>query len=378
MRQLLLSATTAILCTIAVLDARQPADGFLRKPTAEAIRVLTWNVYHNSVMPAEGSTGDDATRPAQFARVVRALQPDVVCLQEITSGAQRSAALFDQILPLGNGRAWQAHGALDTVILSRFGLGARGEGSVEAGDSRRGHAIAVINAPAADLYMICAHFQSSNGRQDFALRQRHAELIVSTLREARAGRGAIPMRPRTPFIVLGDLNAIPEGSTFVDEIVAATATASDGAAGGGLDWDGSALTDARPHHNVAQAEVYTWRNDLEPYPPGALDRILYSDSVVASVNQFVLDTMAMSFEQLTASGLRAIDVMCDPQLGIHDHFPLVIDLVPRKNGPAPVAAGVVAKGAFPKQRQTGGGEGGGASLIRDRGSWIMHAAGSEP
>ena len=334
MGQLLLSTTTAIFVLSAVLFPFQPARGFLNKPTADAIRVLTWNVYHNSIMPAEGSVGDGATRPAQFARVVRAVQPDVVCLQEVTSGFQRSAALLDEILPLGSGRTWQAHGALDTVIVSRFSLGARGEGHVEDGDVQRGHTIAVINAPGADLYMICAHFQSSNGRQDFALRQRHAELVVNTIRAARAGGGAVPLRPRTPFIILGDLNAIPEGSAFVDEIASGMATGTrGGTTPGGLDWDGSALTDAQPHHNVLQPEVYTWRNDLEPFPPGALDRILYSDSVLASVNQFVLDTMAMSYDQLTASGMRAIDVMRDPQLGIHDHFPLVIDLVARRDGP---------------------------------------------
>jgi len=84
--------------------------------------------------------------------------------------------------------------------------------------------------------------------------------------------------------------------------------------------------DARPHHNSSRSEVYTWRNDLERFPPGMLDRILYSDSVTASVNQFVLDTTAMSYEELVGHGLRSIDVMLDPQAGIHDHFPLVIDL----------------------------------------------------
>ena len=335
MGQLLLSTTTAIFVLSAVSFSLQPTRGFLNKPTAAAIRVLTWNVYHNSIIPADGSIGDGATRPAQFARVVRAVQPDVVCLQEVTSGVERSAALLNEILPLGNGRAWQAHGALDTVIVSRFSLGARGEGHVEDGDVQRGHTIAVINAPGADLYMLCAHFQSSNARQDFALRQRHAELVVSTIREARAGGGAVPLRARTPFVILGDLNAIPEGSAFVDEIASGTATrAGDGTSAGGLDWDGSPLTDARPHHNGSLPEVYTWRNDLEPFPPGALDRILYSDSVLASVNQFVLDTMAMSYDQLAASGMRVIDVMRDPQLGIHDHFPLVIDLVARRDGPA--------------------------------------------
>ena len=155
---------------------------------------------------------------------------------------------------------------------------------------------------------------------------------ISTIREARAGRGAVPLRSRTPFIILGDFNAIPGGATFVDAMASARLSpALPAERGNGLDWDGSSLTDAGPHHNGSRPEVYTWRNDRERFPPGALDRILYSDSVLTSVNQFVLDTTMMSEAELSASGLRADDVMRDPEAGIHDHFPLVIDLVVRSD-----------------------------------------------
>jgi endonuclease/exonuclease/phosphatase family metal-dependent hydrolase len=335
MGQFLLALTTAVAGAVALLVTGQPVQGFLGKPTPNALRVLTWNVYHNSIVPPDDQVADvaGAGRPAQFARVLRALQPDVACLQEVTSPPQRSAALFDQILPLQNGRSWQAHGAVDTVILTRYELGARGEGYVEDGDVRRGQAIAVIDSPKVDLYVMCAHFLSSDGPKEIALRQRQAALVVRTIREAKAGGGAVPLRARTPFIILGDFNAIPGGAAFVDAIVSGQDSSAPAKGPGGLDWDRSALTDARPHHNVSRSEVYTWRNDLEPFPPGALDRILYSDSVLVSVNQFVLDTTVMSEAELTGAGLRASDVMRDPKAGIYDHLPLVIDLVIRKDKP---------------------------------------------
>jgi endonuclease/exonuclease/phosphatase family metal-dependent hydrolase len=332
MRRLILSLTTVSCALAAVVGWGQPAPAFLGKPTAQALRVLTWNVYRNSIFPQEGQAVDvaGATRPAQFARVLRALKPDVICLQEVTLSARRSAGLIDQILPQLNGRTWQAHAALDTVIVSRFNISAHGEGRVEDGQLRRGHAIALIEAPDADLYMICAHFQSSDQAEDIALRQRQAEMIVSTIRAAKAGAGAVPLRARKPFVILGDFNAIPGAATFVDAIASGRAPqTSDVESAAGLDWDGSSLTDARPHHNVSRMDLYTWRNDLERFPPGILDRILYSDSVIASANQFVLDTTVMSYDELVTSGLRTIDVMRDPQAGIHDHFPLVIDLVAR-------------------------------------------------
>ena len=96
--------------------------------------------------------------------------------------------------------------------------------------------------------------------------------------------------------------------------------------------------DALPLHNASGVERYTWRNDLERYQPGILDRIIYSDSVLSSVNQFVLDTTTMSHHDLFGAGLRTIDVMRDPQAGIHDHFPLVIDLAVRPERRHPRAA----------------------------------------
>jgi endonuclease/exonuclease/phosphatase family metal-dependent hydrolase len=336
MNQFFASVAAIALTLTTVLVAQQPALEFLRKPSADAIRVLTWNVYRNSILPKEGRTVDvaGAGRPSQFARVLRAVQPDVVCLQEITASARRSAALLDEILPLGDGRTWQAHAAVDTVIATRFDLGARGGGRVEDGTRRRGHAIAVIKAPGTDLYMICAHFQSSDAPGDVALRQRHAVLLVNTVREAKigVGVGVVPLRARVPLLILGDFNAIPGGAAFVDAIASGTVTPTAAGTGDGLDWDDSSLTDAQPHHNVSGSDVYTWRNDLEPFPPGALDRILYSDSILSSVNQFVLDTTTMSYADLVGTGLRTIDVMRDPRAGIHDHFPLVIDLVIRKDG----------------------------------------------
>lgn len=331
MGPLLVSMTMAILVVTTSLAA-QPARGFLRKPADAAIRVLTWNVYRDTIFPPDGETVDvsAANRPAQFARVLQALRPDVLCLQQVTLSSARSAGLVDGILPLGEGKTWQAHSAEDTVIVSRFNLSARSEGRVEDGERRRGHAMALLNTPSTDLFVICAHFQSSDGHEDVILRRQQAQMIADTIREAKAGGGAIPLRARTPFIVLGDFNAIAGKTLFVDVIASGRSIhLAPGERPEALDWDHSSLTDAQPRHNASGSERYTWRDDLDRFPPGILDRILYSDSVLASVNQFVLDTTAMSYAELVSAGLRSIDVMRDPQAGIHDHYPLVIDVVLR-------------------------------------------------
>ena len=129
MGPLLASMTAAILGLMAVL-AGQPSPGFLGKPSDASIRVVTWNVYNSSIFPQDGEAVDvsAANRAGQFARVLRALKPDVLCLQQVPENAARSAALVDHILPLPDGSTWQAHSAVDTVIVSRFRLSARDQG----------------------------------------------------------------------------------------------------------------------------------------------------------------------------------------------------------------------------------------------------------
>jgi endonuclease/exonuclease/phosphatase family metal-dependent hydrolase len=325
------AAVTTVLVALTALGAWQPSERLLAKPVPAALRILTWNIYRDSIFPEEGHLVNAAAagRPAQFARVLKALQPDVLCLQQVTVAVERSAALVDEILPLPGERKWQGHAAVDTVIVSRFDLGARGEGIVEDSSRRRGHAIAVIKTPASDLYMICAHFVSSDGPDDMSLRRQQAELVIRSIREGKAGRG-VALEAGTPFVILGDFNSIPGDAMFINALTSRTgARRRDDRPGRGPDWDGSPLRDAAPHHNVSGSELYTWRNDLDRFPPSTLDRILYSDSVLESVNQFVLDTTAMSYSELIALGLRSIDVMRDPEVGIHDHLPLVIDLVAR-------------------------------------------------
>jgi hypothetical protein len=182
MRRFLRFLTTALVSFGAVSVTAQATPGFLSKPTTQAIRLLTWNVYRDSIFPVGDQCVDavDASRPAQFARVLRAVQPDVVA-----------------------------------------------------------------------LYMICAHFQSSDSREDISMRQRQAQLVVNTIRDARAGRRAVPLRPRTPFVILGDLNAIPGGAVFVDAVVSGQASPVPAAGrADGLDWDRSSLTDAQPRRHA--------------------------------------------------------------------------------------------------------------------------------
>jgi endonuclease/exonuclease/phosphatase family metal-dependent hydrolase len=327
-----LAAVVALSCAAASSSSQPPRAGFLHRPSPDVLRVMAWNIGADSVVPPEGTVADlaGAGRPSQFARVVRAVAPDVLCLQEIRADAAWLARMIGAALPLESGGTWHAYqGGVDNAIVSRYELAARNTTVAPGGIRPRGHVTALIRLPpgrgAADLYMACAHFQSSNGPEHVAARQHHADAIVGEIRDAKAGRGPVPLAARTPFLILGDLNAVPGQTAFLDHLLAGRLTQETGPPAAGLDWDGSAVTDAHPSHNGSGRDTHTWRNDRDKFAPSALDRLLYSDSVLRVRNAFVLDTTTMTAGDLDRSGMRAVDVMRDPAAGIHDHLPIVVD-----------------------------------------------------
>jgi len=302
----------AIGATAAALAGPANAQSFLEK-AAGAVRIVTWNIAANSIFQEGPNHTPDLGRPAQFRRVMRALKPDVVCLQEATRGADAARALMNSVLPLGAGGMWHAHAILGNVLLTRFELTHSGEDVVSWGERRRGHAAGLVDLPAqfaGDLYVICAHFESRSGDDRLRLRNLQADAIVDRIADARTPGGRIDMPAHTSVIVLGDLNVVDSPAPYIDRLVAAQ------------------LTDLLPRHNARGEDTYTWRVDDGRFPPNALDRILVGGESLRVAKSFVLNTTNMTTEELRSWDLRAVDVMRDPRAGILDHLPVVADLVP--------------------------------------------------
>lgn len=315
-------ASIALACRTAAPAApapiRPPVAPRLSKAAPEAVRVMTWNTG-DAIFP-----GADGDRSAEFARVLRALEPDVVCLQEVERGDAAAAELLDSILPLADGKTWEHHGYLGNVILSRSALTRRGSGKVEGAEGRqRGHAIALSGdgTPQA-LYIFCARFDSGTG---VALRESQARLVAGQILRHRE-TGIPPAR--TPTVVLGDFGAVAgESSVFVTDLLEGRLGGRRSRRDTGPDWDGNDLLDASPRHNGLGDETWTWRDDTGGSEPAVADRIVYTGSVATPVKSFVLDTPAMPADELAAAGLESGDVPGGGEAGSRGHLPVVADFL---------------------------------------------------
>ena len=189
---------------------------------------------------------------------------------------------------------------------------------------------------AYDLYLMNAHFKAGSGSDNINRRQQHADAIIHWTGDAQTSGGYINLPAGTPIVVLGDLNVYDTDPAYQLTTLITGDVVDEGTYGSDWppDWDVSDDTDALPLHNGVGPDFWTWRDDSGSYNPGATDRIIYSDSVIAVDNSFVLNTKTMSPADLAAAGLQANDVVLQPAIGYYDHLPMVVDLLAAGSPPA--------------------------------------------
>ena len=328
--------TVIALLLVAVCAARADAQTgtFVDRQSPTDLRVVDYNINWDSIFE-DGDPDNHEWREYdmsdEFVRIVQALNPDILCLQEINFDrpAQDVADILDAALPLGDGIGWRSYIGSDDVILSRYDLSMTANDTIPT--TNRDHAQALIDLPdgqvSYDLYLINAHFKAGGTSTDIARRQQHADAIVNWIRDCQNTGGNINLPSDTPIVVLGDLNVYDTDPAYQLTTLITGDIVDEGTYGSDYppDWDATDNTDALPLHNAVGPDTYTWRDDSGSFNPGALDRVIYTDSVIAVSYSFVLNTTTMTAPELAATGLQANDVVLDPGSGYFDHLPIVVD-----------------------------------------------------
>jgi endonuclease/exonuclease/phosphatase family metal-dependent hydrolase len=290
--------------TLVISDAPPPPPlpVSLERRDPDDVRILTWNVLFDGLFK----------RPAPFIRVLRAIDPDVICFQEIWSHSARD--VVDQVSLALPGAAWYGENTNDGFIVSRYPL-------IEVrGIDDSGNYWALVDLPddryEVDLSVVSAHPPCCEKEVE---RQRELDGIAAWLRDL-VTPGGRDLPQGTPIVVAGDMNLVG-GSRQVRTLIAGEI--ADEAAFGPShppDWDGTALADAEPRHTGGR-DTFTWRDPRGSFAPGRLDYIVYSDSVARLGNTFVLATEELDAATLERYGLRALDTV-----DASDHLPVVADL----------------------------------------------------
>lgn len=281
-----------------------PPPVSLERHGAGGIRVLTYNVLFDGLFK----------RPGPFSRVLRAVDPDVICFQEIWSHTAEQAA--DQVSLALPDALWYGAHTTEGHVISRYPL-------IESrAIDEAGNYWALIDLPderyGVDLSVVSAHPPCCDNEVE---RQEELDGIAAWVRDlVRSGGHGLPQG--TPLIVAGDMNLVGRSCqvrTLLQGEIADQTTYGESQP---LDWDGTPLADAEPRH-AGGHDVFTWRDGGSSFAPGKLDYIVYSDSVLRLGNAFVLATEELPLEVLDRYGLRQEDT-----LEASDHLPVVADFTP--------------------------------------------------
>ncbi len=287
---------------------------FIDKQNASDLRVVSYNVNFDSIFD------ESSDSPEKFERLVTAIKPDILNLQEIYNyTGSEVATLMDSVAPLPGGTNWYGYDRVDNIILSKYPI-------VATGPIGLGGASALIDLPdtnfAKDFLVLNDHWRCCDNE---VARQEEADVTVNDLKNFRNGNGVFSVAQDTPYVVLGDLNIVSSGQPLDTVITGNIIDEFSYGPDSPPDWDGTSITDSNPVHNGSGTDDWTWRNDSSQFAPGTLDYILYSDSVLNTANKFVLNTTTMTNTELNATGLEEFDVVLFPESGTYDHLPLIVD-----------------------------------------------------
>jgi endonuclease/exonuclease/phosphatase family metal-dependent hydrolase len=283
---------------------------------------MSYNVGWDSIFP-----GVDPRQAEKFQRIILAVDPDLLALQEIRKSASDVAELLDAIAPLPDGQQWHVFKGQAGVIASKYPLRMLSD-RIDP-PSYRDPVAALVDLPddrfEVDLYVLNNHFKCCDGEKNDPIRQQQADAVASRLRDVRTTGGELDLPPGTPVVVVGDLNLV--GGFGPLETVLSGDIADERRYGPDLapDWDGTWLCAAHPLHNAVGPDDYTWRDDNSEFAPSRLDFVIYTDSILESLNAFVLNTTQMSEDELLRSGLSRYDVAEDELGRRFDHLPVVVD-----------------------------------------------------
>ncbi|MBM55023.1 MAG: hypothetical protein CMB32_00500 [Euryarchaeota archaeon] len=279
----------------------------LAKAPEVDIRLLAYNLQHNLFDYED-----------EFARIINALDPDIISFSEASEVSQ--SQMLNYFADYIDYPEWYTAKNGDVMAVSKYPITQSWSVSSKIGAS-------LVNLPDSefdsDFLTLYAHPPCCGND---AGRQFHFDSFVNFILDIQeeGGVGQIPLN--TPFTFAGDMNLVGLNEQY-QTIVNGTISDTNQFGPGGLpDWDDTPLSDAICRITT-NPSAHTWRaNTNNPsvgeYPPGRLDFIFYSNSVMDLVKSFTLDAGMLTSSVLSEFGLEPGDTFYTS-----DHLPIISDFI---------------------------------------------------
>ena len=281
-----------------------PTEPILLEKTGT--RLVSFNTLNTGILEPD--------RQAKFQRILQALNPDIIALQEHSEWNE----IGDIISSWFPEDTWyQGYTFRDLVVLSKYPI--INQANLISSERTMCALLQTDDPINPYLLILNSHFSCCDNDDD---RQEQVDELVQVLREWRLNdNGPFELPEGTPMFHVGDFNFV--GYREQIETVSAGDIQDEATYGIDypLDWDGTAITDLFSRHTHKRM-AYTWRSDGSSFNPGKLDYVLYTDSNLSILNHFVLNTLAMPDSVLNEWELEAEDTN-----EASDHLPRIVDFM---------------------------------------------------
>ena len=269
------------------------------------IRIVSYNTLNEGIL--------DPERESYFKRILQALDPDIIALQEHSDWNQ-----IDEVIQSWfPGDVWHTSWTYrDLVILSKFPI--INDANLISSDRTMCALLNTEQELGTNLLIINSHLSCCSNNED---RQQQVDEFLSVWRGwLLEDEGPFLLEKGTPFVHLGDFNFV--GYRHQVETIRVGDIQDEDQYGSDFfpDWDSTGIVDLFSRHTQKRMG-YTWQNDNSSYNPGKLDYIFYSDALLDTGRHFILNTRIMDEQILDFHGLESDDTYL-----ASDHLPRVIDI----------------------------------------------------
>ena len=268
----------------------------IKKSNPSYLRIMSYNIEKDNFFSNE----------PPYKRLIKAGEADILCFQELYDHS--AYTVKERIERYFGGNWYGAKEGDDLIIISKY--------PVKKSRLVGTNAAFLVDVAGRDMLIINVHLYCCNKDDK---RQKEVDEIMAFIRNAKAGKGPIPLKDKTPVIILGDMNFVSlnrQRKTLIEGDIS-----NENIYGPDFlpDWDNTFYEDAKPIATATPA-AFTWYSPYSRYPRGRLDYVIYSGSVLQKQNAFALYTAGLERDTLDLYRLNATDTE-----NASDHLPVFID-----------------------------------------------------
>jgi len=290
--------------TFSNLEPQHNISYSIKKLDPENLRIVSYNVERDRLF--------DLGNKEAHKRIFQALNPDIIGFQEIYNHtAQETADLVEEFLSSSENENWYyAKSGTDIIVVSRFPI------TQSFAIDNNGAFILDLQDHNSKLLFVNAHTPCCGNNDS---RQKEIDNFMAFIRDAKKNGGALTLEQGSPIVIVGDMNMVgykQQQTTLITGDIVNTGIYGDSYS---PDWDSTPLEDTKPV-TTNMPSTFTWYDEGSSFSPGRLDYVVYSNSVMKSVNSYVLFTKALPEDSLSLYNIQSNDVT-----SVADHLPTVVD-----------------------------------------------------